>query len=138
MALSLIEKRALNKLLKMLMQENGWTENALLSDVGDIIGSLEDGSGIAEEGIGAAQLDPAAQVFLPGVGADASLAPAPATCTGADVGNKVVAVLKLDTGVFSNVSAHFESVITIADQIQQSAEDLGSDNLLVILLATAA
>ncbi len=55
------------------------------------------------------------------------------TCTGAKVGDKVAGVVNLTDG--GTAAANFESTITVANQIQQSAAgDLSSKNFSVLLV----
>lgn len=57
-----------------------------------------------------------------------------ATLTGAKVGDKVVGVSNVTDHV--TASASFESTITVADQIQQSAAvDLSAKTIIVVLVA---
>ncbi len=59
----------------------------------------------------------------------------PCTLTGAKVGDKVVFVTGVASGTVGNQSASFEAVITVADQIQQSAAGNLSANVYLAHLA---
>jgi ABC-type uncharacterized transport system ATPase component len=60
------------------------------------------------------------------------------TLAGAVDGDLVVAVAGLTEGALGDASASFEAIITVNDQIQQSAAgDLSAKNYLVLLLPTA-
>jgi hypothetical protein len=54
------------------------------------------------------------------------------TCTGATVGDKVVAVMNITDGVDS--SADFETTITVADQIQQTQTNIDNDKVIVTVI----
>jgi hypothetical protein len=69
-------------------------------------------------------------------GADASVEAAPATLTGAEVGDVVVGVVNLTD--LADASAVFESAITVDDQIQQAETDLSEKKLFVLLIASGA
>lgn len=60
------------------------------------------------------------------------------TATGAVLGDLVLYVFGLTAGALGNASASFESAITVADQIQQSAGgDLSLNDYVAVLLAVA-
>lgn len=60
------------------------------------------------------------------------------TATGAVVGMKVLAVFGITAGALGNAAASFESTITVADQIQQSAAgNLSANDYVAVLLAVA-
>jgi len=130
---------AVNKVIDELttfVGENTGDQTITLS--GDVSGT---GTGAITTAIGAGKvlatmLSSAAFRFLVFTGVDASSAAAPATLTGAKVGDVVVGVVNLtDEALATSV---FESAITVADQIQQASTDLSTKKLLVLLIAKGA
>lgn len=88
---------------------------------------------IANDAVTAGKLADGVLKMLVFTGADASLAPAAATLTGAYVDDVIVGIVNLTDG--ASATATFEAAITVEDEIQQSASDLSAKTLLVILIA---
>jgi len=62
---------------------------------------------------------------------DGSVTPQTQTLTGADVGDVVLAVINLTDG--ANAVASYETTISVADEIQQTATNLAADKIFVLL-----
>lgn len=113
------------------------TGDQTITLTGDVTGSGT-GSFAATLGAGkvtAAKIANTAFRLLVFTGADASVTPAAATLTGAKVGDVVIGIVNLTDAAISSV---FESVITVADQIQQASADLSTKTLMVLLIAKGA
>jgi len=67
------------------------------------------------------------------LGTDSSVTPSHITATGAKVGDKVIMVSDVTT--HTSAAAHFESTVTVNDQIQQANTDLSGSTLVVLVLA---
>jgi hypothetical protein len=101
--------------------------------LGTAVNPLQVETNFPDGAVTAAKIDPGAFRLLAGSGADASVTPQAVTLTGTKVGDIVVGVV---TAGGATVSADFESTITVADQIQQTAVDLSTAKIMVLLLAT--
>lgn len=100
-------------------------------------GSTVAGAQIDAGAVGAVAIDAAALRLLGGLGKDASGGAQAADLAGALVGDVVLGVVDV-SGLAADVSASFEPTITVADQLQQSATDLGDHELVVSLLRRGA
>ena len=122
--------------LETFVGDNTGDQTITLS--GDVSGT---GTGAITTAIGAGKVLPTmlsstALKLLVCTGVDASAEAAAATLTGAKVGDVVVGVVNLTDQ--ADVSAVFEGVITVADEIQQASTNLATKKLLVLMIAKGA
>lgn len=69
-------------------------------------------------------------------GADASGGATHITATGATVGDQVMCVL--DTTNHTSRASSFEAIVTVNDQIQQSATNLSAATLVILVLSQSS
>lgn len=91
---------------------------------------------VAAKAVTGIRIDPAKFLkFAPIAGADASGGAVQTALSGTKVGDAVICVLGLaGTGAFTDLSADFESVITVQDKIVQSTADLSATTKLLVIL----
>jgi hypothetical protein len=98
----------------------------------DAVARIDHDHELADDVVTAAKIAAGALAQLPGAGEDASGGTVAATFAGTLAGDVVFSVTDLTNG--ADVTADFESTVTVDDQIQQTAEDLSASTSLLALL----
>lgn len=128
-------------LLRIAMKADGGagqaTETFQIKAVDSALGTPVQAGQIAAGAVSATAIASNALRMLGGLGKNASVSAQACTLTGAKVGDVVMGIVDV-SNLAADASASFESTITVADQIQQSATDLLDHELVVNLLRRGA